>query len=508
MLGLVPSASLFGIDGHAVTVEVHISSGLPSFTVVGSPDASCREARDRVRAALLSSGCEWPLQRVTVNLAPPTVRKVGPGLDLAIAVAMLVASGQITQQAVGDRSFLGELGLDGAVRPVAGTLCLTDALGTGALVLPVPSAVEAGLVGDRILHPVRNLAEVVACLEGADPWPVPSPIEVAPPPPPTDDLADVRGQPVARFALEVAAAGGHHLLLLGPPGAGKTMLAARLPGVLPPLSDGEALQTTRVHSAAGLALPTGGLIRIPPFRAPHHGASAVALVGGGTALLRPGEISAAHNGVLFLDELAEFPPRVLDALRQPLEEGAVRVARAVASVSLPARFLLVAAMNPCPCGYGSRPGGCRCTDSARARYARRLSGPLLDRFDLRVEVTRPSVEDLLGHQPGESSASVARRVAEVRDLAVRRGVRSNSELPARRLDEVAPLSHDATRLLTDVLRSGRLSARGLHRVRRVARTIADLSGAPHEIGAAHVATALGLRVDPALDQPAPVELAG
>ena len=508
MLGLVPSASLLGIDGHAVTVEVHISSGLPSFTVVGSPDASCREARDRVRAALLSSGCEWPMRRVTVNLAPPTVRKVGPGLDLAIAVAMLVASEQVTQEAVGDRSFLGELGLDGTVRPVAGTLCLTDALGSGALVLPVPSAVEAGLVGDRILHPVRTLAEVVACLRDDEPWPRPGPVAATAPPPAGPDLADVRGQPVARFALEVAAAGGHHLLLLGPPGAGKTMLAARLPGVLPPLSDGEALETTRVHSAAGLALPKGGLIRTPPFRAPHHGASSVALVGGGTALLRPGEISSATNGVLFLDELAEFTPRVLDALRQPLEEGVVRVARAVASVSLPARFLLVAAMNPCPCGYGSRPGGCRCSEAARARYARRLSGPLLDRFDLRVEVTRPSVDDLLGHESGEPSRVVASRVAEVRDLALLRGVRTNAEIPASRLDEVAPLSTDATRLLTDVLRSGRLSARGLHRVRRVARTVADLSGAPHEIGPAHVATALGLRVDTSRGQHAASELTG
>jgi magnesium chelatase family protein len=296
--------------------------------------------------------------------------------------------------------------------------------------------------------------------------------------------------------------------MLGPPGAGKTMLASRLPSLLPPLGDREALETTRIHSAAGLGLPRGGLVRHPPFRAPHHGASSVALVGGGTSLMRPGEISAASNGVLFLDELAEFAPHVLDALRQPLEEGVVRVARAVATVSFPARFLLVAAMNPCPCGYGSQPGGCRCTEGARLRYQRRLSGPLLDRFDLRVEVARPTVADLLGHARGEPSAAVAARVVEARDIALLRGVRTNAELPVSRLDEVAPLADGATALLEEALRSGRLSARGLHRVRRVARTIADLQGAPHEVSTAHVAMALSLRVDAPGVTPATRALAG
>jgi magnesium chelatase family protein len=508
VLGLVPSASLLGIDGHAVTVEVHITSGLPSFTVVGLPDASCREARDRVRAAIQSSGLVWPMQRVTVNLAPPTVRKVGSGLDLAIAVAMLVASNQVTQEAVGDRAFLGELGLDGTVRPVHGTVCLTEALGPRALVVPAQSVDEARLVGHRTLHPVRTLAEVVACATGLEPWPTPGAAIAPAGPPVLPDLSDVRGQPVARFALEVAAAGGHHLLMLGPPGAGKTMLAARLPGLLPPLDDHEALETTRVHSAAGFGLPRGGLIRHAPFRAPHHGASSVALVGGGTALMRPGEISAASNGVLFLDELAEFAPHVLDALRQPLEEGVVRVARAAATVTFPARFLLVAAMNPCPCGFGSRPGGCRCTDGARLRYQRRLSGPLLDRFDLRVEVSRPTVEDLLGQHPGEPTRAVAARVLEARQLAGLRGVRTNAHLPVDRLDEGAPLAEGATSLLEEALRTGRLSARGLHRVRRVARTVADLQGAPHELTASHVAMALSLRVDSPLVSPGTRALAG
>ena len=498
MLARLRTAAVFGVEACQVDVEVDVSFGMPRFTMVGLPDASVRESRDRVRAAIRNSGFAFPPHRITVNLAPADVRKAGAAFDLPIALGILAAEGVVERREAVDLLLLGELSLDGSIHPARGVLPIAAAArraGIGALLLPTANAREAAIVAGLDVYPVTSLAEAVRALN--DPSVGPShPSPLPPLSPEVADLADIRGQLLARRALEIACAGGHNLIAVGPPGSGKTMMARRVPGILPPMTFDEAVEVTSVHSVAGL-LPAGaGLVSHRPFRAPHHTISDIALVGGGSQP-RPGEVSLAHNGVLFLDEMLEFSRRVLEVLRQPLEQRSVTVARAARTAVFPAHFMLVGAMNPCPCGYlGDTLRECRCTPQQVARYRDRLSGPLRDRLDLYVDVPALPPAVLTMEATGEPSAAVRDRVVAARVRQVQRyasaGIRTNAELTPSLAARHCALDRDGARLIHGAVTRLGLSARGYDRVRAVARTIADLQGADG-IFAEHVAEALQFR---------------
>ncbi len=491
------SAGLTGTAGQVVEVEADIAFGLPQFVVSGLPDAALHESRDRVRAAVVNAGEEWPARRVTINLLPAPVRKQGSSYDLAIAIALLGGTGRLPLAPLDGTVLIGELGLDGRLRPVRGVLPMVAAgvrAGHLRAIVPTVNGGEAALVPGAGVRTADSLNDVIRFVRDGAALGVPAARRPGPDPA-TVDMADVAGQEYAKFVLEIAAAGGHHLSMIGPPGAGKTMLAARLPTILPALDDTDAIEVTSILSIAG-KLPGDGLVRRPPFMAPHHTSSPAALIGGGSGLVRPGALSFAHRGVLFLDEVAEFPKAVLETLRQPLEEGVVRLGRTREIVTLPARVQLVTAANPCRC---AKPGGdtrCECTPLERRRYLGRLSGPLLDRIDLHLRLEAVTAASLLGAESAaapEDSATMAARVAQARAAAAERWRTRGWRLNAEADRSALALPDAATADVRHRIDTGQLSARGVVRVLRVAWTIADLRGAPVP-GREDVTTALGLRL--------------